>query len=98
VRRQGELLITTQSYHCGQACRPGECFSGYHRDRVEHRQHVTSHAHDTQNCRRRVGQGRGHPGFGRAINLIGKDSKGPVAGYKRNQVVKLRFVGHFVCD
>src|SRR5258708_11349111 len=53
---------------------------------------MTTHANDTEHCRRRVGQSCGNPGLGRAFNLVGKDGKDAIAGYERNEIVKLRFV------
>ena len=94
LRGQSQLLISTQSDHCGQACGPAERFSGQDCNRIKHGQHVTAHANHAEHCRRCVGQSRGRPGFGSAINLFGKDGKDSVAGYKGNEVVQLRLVRH----
>ena len=92
MRRQRQLLISTQRNYRRQAFRPTKRFARQNCDRIEHCQHVTPHANDTEYCHRRVGQSRRYPGFRGAVNLISKDSKDSISSYEGNKVMKLRLV------
>src|SRR5260370_31334989 len=57
-----QLLVSAQGNYIWQSGGPGAGLPSYQGNRIEHRQHKTPHANDTQNGRRRSVQKAGDTG------------------------------------